>query len=107
MRALEYEVTMDSQKIDFRATGEKAILQNISFIMRTVVFSCPLDRAFAWSPDVDAPLPIIQARTRAKVMEAIRTREPRVEVIQVTFQGDGLEGQLKPIVKVRIRDGTI
>lgn len=106
--ALEHEVTMDdTQQIDFGATGEKAILQNIRFIMGTVVFSCPLDRSFAWSPDVDAPLPIVQARTRAKIMEAIRTREPRAEVIRVTFQGNGLEGQLIPIVRVRIRNGTI
>ncbi|MBY0088399.1 GPW/gp25 family protein [Brevibacillus brevis] len=103
---MEYEVTMDFQKIDYGATGIKAILQNISFILSTVVFSCPLDRAFAWSPDVDAPLPIAQAQTRAKIMEAIRTYEPRAEVTRITFQGNELEGQLKPIVKVRIRDDT-
>ncbi|MDX5091599.1 hypothetical protein SD939_10315 [Lactobacillus crispatus] len=101
---MEYEVTVDSQKIDYGATGAQAILQNIRFILCTVESSCPLDRAFAWKPDLDAPFQIAQARTRAKIMEAIRSYEPRVEVTQITFQGNALEGQLKPIVKVRIRD---
>lgn len=104
---MEYEVSMELQKIDFGATGVKAILQNISFILSAVIFSCPLDRSFAWSPDVDAPLPIAQAKTRAKIMEAIQTNEPRAEVMRVIFQGDGLEGLLKPLVKVRILNESI
>ncbi|MED2745766.1 hypothetical protein ABEZ21_31505 [Brevibacillus porteri] len=103
----EYEVTTDQNPIDFGADGPHAIIQNIRMIMASPAYSCPMDRGFAWSPDVDSPLPIAQARTAARITEAIHTNEPRAEVVSVKFEGDGLEGLLKPRVKVRIRDGTI
>lgn len=101
-----YEVTTDLKRIDFGATGVAEILQNVAFILATPQFSCPLARDFAWSPDVDAPINIAQARAAAKITEAIRLYEPRAEVTQISFRGDALNGQLIPVVKVRIADGT-
>lgn len=104
---MEYEVTTEPRGINFGATGAEEILQNIAFIMGTPEFSCPMYRTFAWSPDVDAPLPVAMARTAARITEAIQVLEPRAEVLQVTFNGDGINGVLNPVVRVRIADDSI
>jgi|HigsolmetaAR204D_1030405.scaffolds.fasta_scaffold00489_15 phage baseplate assembly protein W len=104
---MEYEVTTKRKGIDFGATGVNEILQNVWMIMSTVQYSCPLDRAFAWSAeDVDQPITVAQARMTARLIDAIRRYEPRVEVVGVTYQSDHLSGRLNPVVKVRIADGT-
>lgn len=102
-----YSVTGNLKSIDFGATGVKEVLQNVAFILGTVAFSCPLNRDFAYSPDLDAPYPVAITRTRARVVEAIQTFEPRAEVTEVEFTGDPLNGQQTPIVKVRIADDAI
>ncbi|MDT3416180.1 phage baseplate assembly protein W [Brevibacillus aydinogluensis] len=105
---IEYEVTAtDLKRIDFGATGVAEILQNIRMILATTEFSCPMDRGFAWNPDIDAPIPVVQARTAARLVAAIQEYEPRAEVVQVSFQGEPLDGKVKPIVKVRIKDDAI
>lgn len=99
---MEYEVTT-LNKIDFGATGVAEILQNVAFILSTPAFSCPLDRAFAWEPEVDMPMtPAEQARLIARIMDAIQIYEPRAEVISVSFQNDPMNGVMKPVVRVRI-----
>jgi phage baseplate assembly protein W len=100
----EYEVTDELNGIDFGATGAKEILQNVRMILATVAFSCPMDRDFAWSPDIDAPIQVAQARLTARLVEAIQTYEPRAQVIEVTYQGEPLNGLLKPKVRVRVND---
>ncbi|QQE75728.1 GPW/gp25 family protein [Brevibacillus composti] len=102
-----HEVTGEAATINFAATGTEEILQNVRTILATIAFTCPLARDFAWNPDVDAPINVVQAQIIQRVMTAIRTWEPRVEVVSITFDGDPLNGQLKPKVKVRIADGAI
>ncbi|RNB72183.1 hypothetical protein [Brevibacillus panacihumi] len=105
---MEYEVPTTRKSIDFGATGVQEILQNVWMILSSTQYTCPLDRAFAWSAeDVDKPLPIAQARMTARLVDAIRQYEPRVEVVGVTYQSDQLAGRLNPIVKVRIQDGAL
>lgn len=107
-RMSEYDVTADLSKIDFGATGVKEILQNVRMILATCAFSCPLDRDFAWDPDIlDAPINIAQAKLTSRIVAAIRKYEPRVQVTSVSFQGDGLNGVLKPVVRVRVVDAAI
>lgn len=100
----EYTVTGELDTFDFSATGVLAILQNIRMILATVSFSCPLARDFAWSPSIDAPINVAKAQIAHRVITAIREWEPRAEVLDISFQGDALNGVLKPIVKVRISD---
>lgn len=102
-----YSVTGNLRSIDFGAAGVNEILQNVAFILGTVAFSCPLNRDFAYSPDLDSPYPVAIARTRARLVEAIQTYEPRAEVTEVEFTGDPLNGHLTPMVKVRIVDDAI
>ena len=97
----EYEIGGGLTPIDFGATGTAEILQNIRMILATVAFSCPLDRGFAWNPDVDAPINVVQATQTARIVEAIRKYEPRAQVVSVSYQGD-LNGVLRPVVKVVI-----
>jgi hypothetical protein len=102
-----YDITNDLNQIDFGATGDAEVLQNVRMILATPQFSCPLDRDFGWDPNVDAPINLVQAKLTARIVAAIRRYEPRAQVVQVTFQGDGQQGVLKPIVKVRIDDDTV
>lgn len=106
-----HEVTASLKNIDFGATGVKEILQNVAFILATPSYSCPLDRDFAWTPDLDSPIQVAMARNGVAIVEAIRSHEPRAEVIEVDFHreksdGDALDGRLIPVVKVRIADDT-
>jgi phage baseplate assembly protein W len=104
----EYDVTVDLKQIDFGATGAAEILQNVRMIIATPEYSCPLDRAFAWNPDIlDAPINVAQGRITARLVAALRKYEPRAQVVKVSFQGDGLSGVLKPAVKVRIADDAV
>ena len=100
------DVTTEFNSIDFGASGAKEILQNVRMILSTPEFSAPMGRGFAWNPNVDAPINIAQAKTAARLVEAIRLYEPRAKVTKVTFQGDQ-NGMLKPIVRVRVDDSTL
>lgn len=102
---MEYMVTSELGPIDFGAAGFKEILQNARMILTTVAFSCPLDRDFAWSQDLlDAPIGIVQAKMTARIVEAFKKYEPRAVVTQVSYQGEALNGTLKPIVRVVINN---
>lgn len=104
----EYEITADLSQVDFGASGITEILQNVKMILATPEFSCPLDRSFAWNPDaLDAPMSIAQARLTARLVAAIGKYEPRAKVTSLTYQGDGLTGVLKPVVRVVIEDDTV
>lgn len=93
---------MALQEVDFGATGVKEILQNVSFILSTVVGSCPMDREFGWIPDLDSPIHLAKATNVSRIIQAINENEPRAIVEEVRIEGDPLNGQLKPIVKVVI-----
>ncbi|MGZ0084589.1 GPW/gp25 family protein [Caldibacillus thermoamylovorans] len=88
--------------IDYGATGNEEIIQNVRFILSTIIGSCVLDINFGVSPDVvDSPIQLTtQAKITAEIIEKIEAYEPRVMVESVTFSADPLNGQLIPQVKV-------
>lgn len=96
-----YEVK-PRKHIDFGAKGVQEVLQNVSFILSTIVYSCPLDRLFGWKPDLDSPIIAAKATNAARILEAVQNNEPRAIIQEIIFEGDGLEGLLKPTVKVMI-----
>ncbi|MBP2655898.1 MAG: hypothetical protein H6Q73_3467 [Firmicutes bacterium] len=104
--ATDYEVSFTSGfEINFSATDETEILQNVAMIISSVMYSCPMDRAFAWDGSLlDRPMNIVTNLLASRLFSAITTYESRAEVVSVTFTGDddGLSGLLKPTVKVRI-----
>jgi len=104
---MEVDVTTKFTPWDFGASGTKEILQNVRMIAATPAWSCPLDREFSWIPDaLDRPINVAQAILAQQLVQAVRKYEPRAQVAKITFEGDGLTGQLKPIIKVVIPDET-
>jgi len=106
---MEVDVTTKFTPWDFGATGTKEILQNVRMILATESWSAPLDRDFAWIPDaLDRPQNVAQAILAQQLVQAVRKYEPRAQVTKITFdsEGDSINGQLKPIVRVVIPDGA-
>lgn len=101
-----YEVE-PMKNINFGATGVEEVLQNVAFIMATEIMSCPLDREFGWDMTViDTPINIAKARITANLTAAIHKFEPRAIIEAVEVTGDGLDGRLKPKVKVSVNESV-
>ncbi|MED3876218.1 GPW/gp25 family protein [Lysinibacillus capsici] len=95
------------KNINFGATGVEEVLQNVAFIMATEIMSCPLDREFGWDMTViDTPINIAKARITANLTAAIHKFEPRAIIEAVEVTGDGLDGRLKPKVKVSVNESV-
>lgn len=98
-----YEVEA-MKNIDYGATGEKEILQNVAFIMSSVKMSCPLDRGFGIESVIDKPINVAKALLSARTVEAVNTFEPRAKVKIVEIKGDAEQGLMQPKVKVILND---
>ncbi|MDX8367790.1 hypothetical protein [Cytobacillus sp. IB215665] len=98
---MQHEVTRITE-YNFGATGIDEILQNVGFILSTVVYSCPMDRAFGWVPDLDSPIVAARAINQARIIQAIQKYEPRAIVDEIKMEGDPINGKLKAIVRVSI-----
>lgn len=107
-----HEVTAESLPLVIGATGFESICQNIRIILVTLMFSVPLDRAFAHDGSmIDSPAPMLTARMASKIMDAIEKYEPRVIVESVDFvysdaKDQLMKGELTPRVTFKIRDGV-
>ncbi|MDR7865170.1 MAG: hypothetical protein RIN56_00050 [Sporomusaceae bacterium] len=103
----EFDVTATLDKIDFGATGVKEILQNVRTILTTPIYSVPLDRLFGLDATMlDEPLPVAQAKLTAKVIAAVHKYEPRFRVTRVLYDGNAIDGVLRPTVRGRIVSGV-
>ena len=96
-----------TNKINYAAKGRDAILQNVNVILNTMLYEQPMERGFAWSAPIDAPINVVQMRAMGLIIDAIQEYEPHVEVRDVDFDGDAVNGVLIPTVKVVIRDESI
>lgn len=103
---MKYTVALDNE-VDFGPASTVAeILQNVRTIVNTRVGSAPLARNFGitWE-HVDKPLPVAKSVMQSVIIDAIETFEPRVKVEAVTFTGEGMDGILKPVVIISIKEG--
>lgn len=102
---MEYTVTLDGA-VDFAPASTTAeILQNVRTILNTRLGTVPLARDFGISWEhVDKPLPVAKTLMQGAVIDAITEFEPRARVDAVAFDGDGMEGILKPTVVISIRE---
>lgn len=93
-------------EIDFAPQTElKEIIQNVKTILTTMKYSVPLDRNFGIiAASIDEPIPLAKAKCSAEIVEAIQRYEPRAEIVRITFNGDGMDGILKPNVQIRIKN---
>lgn len=86
-------------------TREEEILQNVAVIISTPKFSVPLDRGLGMAQRfVDKPIQVAQSILISEVLDAVERDEPRVEVLNVTFEMGGTPGALIPVVEVDILD---
>lgn len=101
----EYDVPLSTNlNIDFSATGNNEILQNVAMIFSSVVSSCPMDREFAWDGTVlDRPINLVQSIFTAAMVTALKTYEPRASLVKLTPSG-GENGITTWTVRVRIED---
>jgi len=100
----EISLISDVSKINFSPdTIEEEVLQNVKTILTTVKYSVPLDREFGISATMlDDPMPVAQAKLSAEIVMAIRRWEPRARVVEVKYEGDGMDGILRPKVRLEI-----
>jgi phage baseplate assembly protein W len=101
-----YPYTMaDLAEIDFGAAGEKEILQNVYRLMLTPKYSVPLERLMGFESNVvDAPIDQAPEILIAEILEVIHFWENRVEILDVSFAADVLNGRLVPTLKLGIRN---
>lgn len=103
---MAYTVTGGKQTVNWSAIGVAEILQNVAMIISTPKFTVPLRRD--WFIDyslLDKPMDLAKARLRAEIFAAIRTFEPRAEVLEIRFDqtaDDVLRGRLTPIVVLEV-----
>ena len=94
----------ESEFISFYPSTElEEILQNVTTILSTIRGSVPLDRAFGISANfLDAPMNIAKTKLIMAITEAVPEQEPRANVLEVIFDGDGQIGKLQVKVKLDI-----
>lgn len=100
---MAYHVTASGEAITLNERDRrKAILQNISIILRTWQTNVPMHRDFGLPMRfLDRPMPVAAMELVVEVREAIRRYEPRAEVLSVNFTQD-ITGVLTPEVEVEI-----
>lgn len=100
-----YEITAENiNQINFAPGSlEEEVLQNVKTILTTTKYSVPLDREFGLSATMlDDPIPIAKAKLTAEIITAIRRWEPRARVVEVRYEGDGMDGILRPKVRIEL-----
>lgn len=102
---MEYRVTLNNA-VDFAPESPTAeVLQNVRTILNTRVGTVPLARDFGISWEhVDMPMPVARSVMQGVIIDAIEEFEPRARVENVTFDGDGADGILRPVVTISIRE---
>lgn len=93
-------VTIDLNNVDIQGLSE-----SLKILFSTPVGSVVLDRDFGidWSV-MDMPLQKAKAFLTIEYIEKVKRYEPRVKVIQVSFEISSIEGILKPKVVVELVD---
>ena len=106
----EFEVAAVNAPVIIGASGLDDIAQCIRNIVRTTMFSTPMDRAFAADGAyVDSPIPHATAARIAGLTEAIEEYEPRVRVSSIRFAQkaeDAIDGRVFPVIRFRLREGV-
>jgi phage baseplate assembly protein W len=88
-------------QIDFNASGNNEILQNIQVILTTPAGTVPFDRDFGIDMSIlDAPIGVAKAKLTVEYTKKIKKYEPRAKVEKVSFTGDAVSGVLIPQVVI-------
>lgn len=82
------------------------VIQNVKTILNTPEGTVPLDRDFGLTQDyIDAPINQAKALFADDAVKKINRYEPRAEVDEILFSGDATAGNLKPTVRIKLKNG--
>lgn len=86
-------------RFDYSSPEEEDISRCLRTLYATREGSQPLDRDFGlgWGV-IDKPLPVTQQEFAFEVVRKTKKYEPRVKVEKVTYEFDGQEGKMKPVI---------
>jgi hypothetical protein len=101
------QLVVDDSPVVIGATGMESVRQCIRTIVRTLMYSVPLDRGFANAGEmIDSPAPARTAQLASEIIDAVERYEPRVRVKSVTFKkisaASHMEGVVCPVVSFSI-----
>jgi uncharacterized protein len=89
--------------MDWDSTGTKEVLHNIVAILTTEIGTVPLDRNFGLDDSIiDLPINLVVPFMRQEIFLKVRHYEPRAQIHAIRFEGDPIQGNLKPILSVSI-----
>lgn len=91
--------------IDYAASGLAATLQNVSFLLNSLVDSYPMHREFGMDPPVDDPSEYAKNEWSAQVIEKLERNIQGIDVQAVEIsqdESDLLNGRIRTLVKVVI-----
>lgn len=92
-------------EIDFSASGNSEILQNIQVILTTPAGTVPFDRDFGIDMNIlDAPIGVAKAKLTVEYIKKIKKYEPRADVKKISFTTDATSGSLIPKVVIGLGD---
>lgn len=98
-----YNVTVDDTPLQFGLSGVEEIKQNIRTIIKTIMGTCPMHRAFGIDPIViDMPTPAAAALLEVAALSAIEEYETRAQVTDIEVHIE--ENKLIPIVYFSLRE---
>lgn len=86
-------------RFDYDSPETEDILRCLETLYSTRKGSQPLDRNLGldWS-FIDKPLPVAQQEYAFEVIKKTKEYEPRVNVQDVTYEFDEINGQMKPVI---------
>jgi phage baseplate assembly protein W len=95
----------NKNKVNFAPSSVmEEVIQNVQTIIATPIYSTPLNRSFGVDAIMlDLPLPVLQAKLAAEIVQAIEKFEPRVAVVKVNFTGNAESGNVKPYVTLSLK----
>ena len=90
--------------IDFGAIAYKEIFQNVKTILATPLYSAALERLLGIDQTI-VDLPVDQAaQATVAILDALYFWEPRVRVVNISFESDVVSGHLVCNLQLRIRN---
>ena len=89
----------------FPQTLPEEIQMNLFMILLTEIGSAPLMRDFGLDMSfIDERMDVAVSMLVGEIYDRVQQHEPRVEIVNLTFERDEMKGRLLPILEVRIRE---
>lgn len=97
-----YQTNGQIKAIDYGASGNDAIMQNMEFALTTQKNTLFLDRELGWNPPVAEPIQEVEPITAGEVATLLTENIDSIAVESVEFEMNPTTGHVKPKVKVVI-----